>query len=314
MFFFFLSVAYRIPHTGILVKVLRNLISNSLKFTPKQGTVTVSAEYVHRGLPHAVIPQAPRLLLTNPRAGSVRITVVDTGAGLSPAQVGDICKEGVQFNANTLQAGGGSGLGLFIGKGLVEQQGGTMTVSSEGLGRGATFEIELPLFRIEASAGMGMGSMDPLDTSVERTQNLLDPALDGEGEASLSLSPLPPITQYLLVVDDALSNRKLLMRILKAKGYVCSEAADGAQALEVYRTMCDQGTPPCAILMDFEMPIMNGPTATKHLREMGCNCYIMGVTGNVMQADVDVFKQHGANAVLYKPLRIEIFESMVREQ
>jgi CheY-like chemotaxis protein len=56
---------------------------------------------------------------------------------------------------------------------------------------------------------------------------------------------------------------------------------------------------------------MNGPTATKHLREMGCDCHIIGVTGNVMAADVDFFIQHGANAVLAKPLRIEIFESMV---
>jgi len=64
--------------------------------------------------------------------------------------------------------------------------------------------------------------------------------------------------------------------------------------------------------MDFEMPVMNGPTATKRLREMECDCYIMGVTGNVMQQDTDVFYAHGANAVLAKPLRIEIFENMVR--
>eukprot|EP00601_Ochromonadales_sp_CCMP2298_P000035 CAMPEP_0173180008 /NCGR_PEP_ID=MMETSP1141-20130122/6460_1 /TAXON_ID=483371 /ORGANISM="non described non described, Strain CCMP2298" /LENGTH=128 /DNA_ID=CAMNT_0014102777 /DNA_START=1 /DNA_END=384 /DNA_ORIENTATION=- len=59
------------------------------------------------------------------------------------------------------------------------------------------------------------------------------------------------------------------------------------------------------------MPVMNGPTATKQLREMGCDSYIVGVTGNVMQADVDVFMDAGANAVLAKPLRIEIFESMM---
>mmetsp|Transcript_24827 Transcript_24827/g.55728 ORF Transcript_24827/g.55728 Transcript_24827/m.55728 type:complete len:131 (-) Transcript_24827:475-867(-) len=59
------------------------------------------------------------------------------------------------------------------------------------------------------------------------------------------------------------------------------------------------------------MPVMNGPTATKRLREMECDCYIMGVTGNVMQQDTDVFYAHGANAVLAKPLRIEIFENMM---
>jgi signal transduction histidine kinase len=124
-------------------------MSNSLKFTKKAGVVSVLAEYLPDGLPNALIPPAPRRLLANARAGTVRITVVDDGAGLSPVQVGDICKEGVQFNANTLQAGGGSGLGLFIGKGIVEQHGGTLRVSSEGLGLGATFVIELPVFVFE---------------------------------------------------------------------------------------------------------------------------------------------------------------------
>ncbi|KAJ1425873.1 hypothetical protein B484DRAFT_464385 [Ochromonadaceae sp. CCMP2298] len=273
-------------------KVLRNLISNSLKFTHIGGTVTVTAEYDSDGLESAIIQQAPRILLDNPRAGAVRITVQDDGAGLSPAQVGDICKEGVQFNANTLQAGGGSGLGLFIGKGIVEQLGGTMRVSSEGLGKGAQFVIELPLFK----------SDDPTPSVSEVQQE----------DAIMLLVPLVPVNKYLLVVDDATSNRKLLVRILKNKGYLCSEAGDGQQALDVYRQMCVDGTPPCAVLMDYEMPVMNGPTATKQLRETGCGSYIVGVTGNVMQADIDVFIQHGANAVLAKPLRVEIFESMVR--
>jgi CheY-like chemotaxis protein len=73
------------------------------------------------------------------------------------------------------------------------------------------------------------------------------------------------------------------VRILTAKGYVCREAADGQQALDVYKQMCADGTSPTAVLMDFEMPVMNGPTATKHLREIGCGSYIVGVTGNVMK-------------------------------
>jgi CheY-like chemotaxis protein len=95
-------------------------------------------------------------------------------------------------------------------------------------------------------------------------------------------------------------------------GYVCREAGDGQQALDVYKQMCADGTPPCAVLMDYEMPVINGPTATKHLRELGCDSYIVGVTGNVMEADVAVFIQVGADSVLVKPLRVEQFERMVR--
>ncbi|KAJ1416956.1 histidine kinase-like ATPase, partial [Ochromonadaceae sp. CCMP2298] len=287
-----------------IAQVLRNLLSNSLKFTPKRGKVVVTAEYVHYGLQKAVV-QAPRVLLANARAGAVRITVQDDGAGLSPAQVGDICKEGVQFNVNTLQAGGGSGLGLFIGKGIVEQHGGTIHVSSEGLGRGATFVIELPLFAVEESLSAPSSS-----NTLERVSLWnRGEGVEEEEEEEESLAPTP--SKDLLVVDDAASNRKLVVRILTNKGYVCREASDGQQALDVYTQMCADGTPPSAVLMDYEMPVMNGPTAVKRLREMGCDSYIVGVTGNVMQADINIFLQHGANAVLAKPLRIEIFESMM---
>jgi signal transduction histidine kinase len=175
--------------------VLRNLLSNSLKFTEKTGAVTVTAEYLPDGLPGAVIPPAPRCLLgaACARAGAMRITVVDDGAGLSPAQLNDICKEGVQFNANTLQAGGGSGLGLFIGKGIVEQHGGTMRVSSEGLGVGSTFLIELPLFRVEGLPLQG-GVQDPLIPSGGEKGPQA-----GEDESMPIGTPSAP--SYLLVVD-----------------------------------------------------------------------------------------------------------------
>jgi hypothetical protein len=206
--------------------VLRNLINNSLKFTGKKGTVTVTAEFVSDGLPGAVILKAPRRFLSHRRAGAVRITVQDDGAGLSPAQLNDICKEGVQFDANTLQAGGGSGLGLFIGKGIVEQHGGTMRVSSEGLGIGATFVIELPLYKVE---GLPQGLIDPtlcMGSSDKADENGdEDKGHEGKGgtdsEEQMPFSHLLEniTTKYLLVIDDALSNRKLLVRILQGKGY-----------------------------------------------------------------------------------------------
>jgi signal transduction histidine kinase len=69
--------------------------------------------------------------------------VKDSGTGLSASQLEEICAEGVQFNANELQAGQGSGLGLFISKGIVEQHGGRLLVESEGLGKGVTFTASL---------------------------------------------------------------------------------------------------------------------------------------------------------------------------
>ena len=115
------------------------------------------------------------------------------------------------------------------------------------------------------------------------------------------------------MVDDSPFNRKMLIRLLSSKEHKCEQAEDGAVALRKYEEMLARGEPPDAILMDFEMPVMNGPTATARLREMGCRCLIVGVTGNVLPADVAYFKEHGADAVLLKPLVLEDFELILSE-
>ena len=102
------------------------------------------------------------------------------------------------------------------------------------------------------------------------------------------------------------------MRILKAKGYLCEGAVNGQDAIEVYKSLLERADLVDAILMDFEMPVMDGPTATGKLRDMGCDCLIIGVTGNLLPADIDHFKEHGANTVLAKPLNTEAFEAHMR--
>lgn len=91
---------------------------------------------------------------------------------------------------------------------------------------------------------------------------------------------------------------------MKGKGHSCDEAADGLQAIEKFKN-CDSGDSYDTVLMDWEMPNMNGPDATAELRQIGCKCWIIGVTGNMMAEDVKTFMDHGANAVLAKPLDID---------
>jgi len=288
-----------------LAQVLRNLLSNALKFTPEEGKVTIRAEWVKQGLvEEAKIDMPPDddiELLDRPQLGAVVISVTDSGAGLSPENLAQICKEGIQFNVNQLQAGGGSGLGLFISKGIVEQHGGTLVVDSEGLGKGATFTVTLPLF--SALEDKELYSNEDLDERDKDNIDSFDDAID-------TLAPL--VVKRVLCVDDALSNRKLLMRILKARGYECEDAEDGQKAVDKYKAAIERGAHFDAILTDFEMPVMDGPTAVKQIRALGCDCFIVGVTGNVMQSDIDHFKAHGADAVLAKPLNTDVFESLWR--
>ena len=250
-------------------------------------------------------------LLALPRIGSIVLNVSDSGAGLSQQQLAEICSEGVQFNANQLQAGQGSGLGLFISKGIIEQHGGKLTATSQGLNRGATIAVELPLFQQSATsqrieAGNICSSLSQRMEPVSKASGYADREIELSTEHALARQQTQRLSKRILVVDDAASNRKMLLRLLAAKGYMCEQAEDGRQSIEVYQRMISEsGAPPTAIIMDYEMPVMNGPTATRKLREMGCAIPIIGVTGNLLPEDVADFKLHGANEVMGKPLNID---------
>jgi CheY-like chemotaxis protein len=233
--------------------------------------------------------------------------VTDTGAGLSAQQLLEIGAEGVQFNANQLQAGQGSGLGLFISKGIVSQHGGTFQVTSGGLDCGATFSIELPLFSINSSSNYLDDDGGASSFMSGTTRTTAAPGMGGIAGIGgiehmhmlVQQQQQQQRQQRLLVVDDAQSNRKLLLRILRTKNYICEEAEDGKQAVEVYAAAVERGEPFDAILCDFEMPVMNGPDAVRAIRALGCKCFIAGITGNIMQDDIDHFKARGADTVLY---------------
>ena len=92
-------------------------------------------------------------------------------------------------------------------------------------------------------------------------------------------------TYTLLVVDDSRLNRKMLLKCLRADGHTCSEGSDGLEAIAMVKEKIDyanggHGKPFDAILMDFIMPNMDGPTATKEIRALGYTAPIFGVTGN----------------------------------
>jgi CheY-like chemotaxis protein len=218
--------------------------------------------------------------VTCAQSGQIKVTVTDTGAGLSEEQLEQLFSDGVQFNVNELQAGQGSGLGLYIAKGIVEQHGGILSATSEGLGQGTTFTITLPLYHVPDSA---------LPCSLEHLQ--VRKSTDTERN-SCSEQAVEEASSHrdgplrILVVDDAATNRKLLSRLLERRGHYCDQGKDGQEAVQKVIESLKNGKPYDTILMDYEMPVMDGPTASKEIRALGCDSFIVGVTGNALPEDI----------------------------
>mmetsp|Transcript_14807 Transcript_14807/g.21853 ORF Transcript_14807/g.21853 Transcript_14807/m.21853 type:complete len:515 (-) Transcript_14807:150-1694(-) len=213
-----------------LTQVLRNIISNALKFTPAEGNVKVTAKYLPNGLPDAKPVQLSSSdisqLYLNPRFGSVVISVQDNGEGLSEDQLSELFKEGVQvsrfffrtvcaffclltdsflfnyvqFNVNKLQHGGGSGLGLSIAKGIVEKHSGTIAATSEGLGQGTTFIVELPLHGPCDDCGDGFKAQAGAAQKTASTNNSTQKTLSIDNSTQKSLNQ-GPVKRRILVVE-----------------------------------------------------------------------------------------------------------------
>jgi signal transduction histidine kinase/ActR/RegA family two-component response regulator len=289
-----------------LSQVLRNVISNALKFAPPDETIEVTASHVVNGLPDAKPLTVEGALskstaaCTHPRAGSVRICVKDSGVGLSKEQLQLLFSEGVQFDANKLQHGGGSGLGLSIAKGIVEQHSGVIWAESDGLGRGTTFIIELPLYEFPIEELKAQGDNKSVTSSIAYST-------DDSLQVDVIWRP-----RRILVAEDAASSRKMLIRLLERAGHTCVPATNGHEAVLAVTTDLaaaeanpSSHVPIDSILMDFEMPLLTGPAATKLIRQMGFEGSILGVTGNVLSEDIEFFKEHGADEVLPKPISMD---------
>ena len=136
-----------------MVVVFRNLLSNAIKFSNRGGKVVV---YVRRELNEA-------------GKETVTIAVQDSGAGLSKENIGRLFQEGVQFNANKLQKGGGSGLGLYITKGIVNMHAGArIWAESDGEGHGCTFFVEVRCVTSRALSFLAPSSFLPAPAALRR--------------------------------------------------------------------------------------------------------------------------------------------------
>jgi len=229
----------------------------------------------------------------------------------------------------------------------MDLHGGSISVESFGEGEGSTFTVTLPLFEGGTSEIedddlqspeshidlFGEADNPPTSstfTSKESSNGLLQ---SGTSQKILLLSPppLPPESiRSILVVDDSAINRKMLCRLFASKGIPCDQANDGCIAVDLVQQgisndasttsnnwMLSTEVGPDSvivghsqydvILMDYQMPNMDGPTAIRIIRSMGYKGVIIGVTGNVMAMDQQEMIAAGADDVLSKPFDIDKF-------
>jgi signal transduction histidine kinase len=226
-----------------LKQIVVNLVSNAVKFT-ERGEICVAVR-------HHAIPGGPTL----------EIEVSDTGIGISPEQQQRLFLTYQQSATWTSRQFGGTGLGLAISRELARRLGGDITVTSEP-GVGSTFRV-----RVAAEPA-----------SSRRTAALPEGALaDGHPAAT---SPPAGLRGRILLVEDAPDNQRLIATLLRRAGATVDLASDGRQAVEAALAAMHAGQPYDLILMDMIMPEMDGFTATRQLRQAGCQQPIVALTAN----------------------------------
>ncbi len=222
-----------------------------------------------------------QFLSSTPQSARLRFEVADTGIGVSPQQIGSLFEPFTQAEAAISRRYEGTGLGLSISKRLVELMGGEIGVESL-YGVGSTFWFEAPFAR----------------SLQEKTIPIAPPADEPKPKAGRLVG------LRFLVVDDSRMNRILVERMLEREGAHVMSAENGAQALERLRA---PGEAFDAVLMDVQMPVMDGLSATRHIRdELGLERLpVIALSAGVLDDQRQQVFEAGANDFLPKPVDLE---------
>jgi CheY-like chemotaxis protein len=209
----------------------------------------------------------------------IKFSVSDTGIGIAENKIDTIFENFQQASSGTSRIYGGTGLGLAIVKQLVEGQNGTISVKST-LGQGSEFSFQLTFRKTHAS-------IEPIEDSI---------ALDTEFKDI-----------NVLVVEDIALNQLLMRTLLDDFGFTCDIASNGQIAIEKLQTAVYD-----IVLMDLQMPVMNGFEATEYIRKtMKSNIPIIALTADVTTVDLDKCNLVGMNDYISKPVDERLLYSKI---
>jgi len=249
-----------------LAQVLTNLLANAVKFTPHGGTVRLSVNWLTSG-------------------GNDKFTlhfeISDTGIGISPEQQTRLFSPFEQAEASTTRKFGGTGLGLVISKKIIEMMGGKIWVKSE-IGDGSKF-----IFAIQFKEDDIIGYYPSID-----------PEAPPQDESAYNFKNFT-----ILIAEDVEINREIIIALLESTEVNIECAENGLQALQMFAAAPDRYD---IILMDIQMPEMDGLTATRKIRgleiEKAKTIPIIAMTANVFKEDVHECLAAGMDGHLGKPL------------
>jgi len=265
-----------------LRQVLTNLAGNAIKFT-ERGVVTLDA-----ALDCAAAGKA-----------TVRFAVTDTGIGIRPDQAQALFSPFVQADTSTTRKYGGTGLGLAISKQLVDLMGGKIGLESQE-GKGSTFWFTA-VFETTPESIMD-STIEPASTVEQKSASEVE-----DGGFVARTAKAKGHAARILLADDNTINQAVALAQLELLGYNADAVANGAEALEALR----HGTYDL-VLMDSEMPTMDGYEATRRIRESSnADIPIIGVTAHAMPNDRDRCIREGMNGFLSKPVDLQLLAEIL---
>ena len=260
---------------GRLRQILLNLIGNAIKFT-QQGEVSVTVDALSRTEDEMTIHCA----------------IHDTGVGIPPEKLGVVFEEFEQGDGSTSRDYGGTGLGLPLSAQLVKLMNGRIWVESE-VGRGSTFHF---------TARLGVAGEQGSKPHIESPPLAPLPTVDAPPSHAQASPGEDRGKARILLAEDNPVNQKLAMLMLKKGGYSVRIAADGEQAVEAL-----QQEEFDLVLMDVQLPHMDGLVATRAIRErekaMGRHIPIIAMTAYAMEADREKCLEAGMDDHIAKPVR-----------
>jgi PAS domain S-box-containing protein len=250
------------PHIGEtmadperLQQVIWNLLSNAVRFTPQGGRVTIASDRTPSG---------------------ITIRVQDTGAGIAADHLQHIFERFMQVDSSTTRIHGGLGLGLAIVRHLVEAHGGSVAAESEGLGRGSTFTVRLPI-----------GAVSRRDDEAEGATSHPSPRSNLQG-------------LRVLVVDDDVDSLEVLRMVLETAGATVTPATSARGAFEA---LDDKG-PFEVIVSDIGMPEIDGYSFLRSVRARpeGAEIPAIALTAYARSEDAELARRAGFQEHLVKPV------------